>query len=243
MTKLVCPECRHENEPERIYCHECGARLDRSSVTKVAPPQETPEATRKRVQSMFSPGAVRIRHTFFTAAKVALGALVTAATIEMILPPDVPAAKKTVAMASQITLDLQNAVLTHSTAPLQYTDEQVNAYLAQIMKSKAASLSQTPKFERAVVVFDENVCRFSVERSLFGLSCYSTIMARVVPRNGTSAPQTVGGSIGRLPVHPRLLNACAFLFRDVSVALAREKETAAKMSAVTFHPHLVVVTP
>ena len=34
VTKLVCPDCRHENEPERIYCHNCGARLDRSGAYK-----------------------------------------------------------------------------------------------------------------------------------------------------------------------------------------------------------------
>lgn len=33
MTKLVCAECRHENEAERIYCHNCGECLDRSAVS------------------------------------------------------------------------------------------------------------------------------------------------------------------------------------------------------------------
>ena len=30
---LVCPDCQHENEPQRIYCHSCGARLDRSKLS------------------------------------------------------------------------------------------------------------------------------------------------------------------------------------------------------------------
>src|SRR5207248_2542951 len=30
--QLTCPECRRDNEAERIYCHDCGARLDRSAL-------------------------------------------------------------------------------------------------------------------------------------------------------------------------------------------------------------------
>ena len=45
MIKLVCPECQRQNEPERIYCHDCGARLDRSALAKVAPKMEAPEQT------------------------------------------------------------------------------------------------------------------------------------------------------------------------------------------------------
>src|SRR6516225_2034765 len=30
--QLTCPDCQRENEAERIYCHDCGARLDRSAL-------------------------------------------------------------------------------------------------------------------------------------------------------------------------------------------------------------------
>ena len=33
---IICPDCRNENEFERIYCHDCGAKLDRSRVKKEA---------------------------------------------------------------------------------------------------------------------------------------------------------------------------------------------------------------
>jgi len=53
--KLVCPECRRENEPERIYCHDCGARLDRSSLAKEKSKEEDPKATQKRLKAMLDP--------------------------------------------------------------------------------------------------------------------------------------------------------------------------------------------
>ena len=71
MTKLVCPECRHENEPERVYCHSCGAKLDRSAVTVRKEPVKD---TRQRVRKMFDPQRARIRFLFFKTSKLILGA-------------------------------------------------------------------------------------------------------------------------------------------------------------------------
>ena len=47
--KLVCPECRRENEAERIYCHECGARLDRSKMAKIKSKEEDPKDAQRRL--------------------------------------------------------------------------------------------------------------------------------------------------------------------------------------------------
>jgi uncharacterized membrane protein YvbJ len=62
MTAVVCTECRHENESERVYCHGCGARLDRTAVKKA---KEAPEDAQKRVKKMFDPQRERMRALFF----------------------------------------------------------------------------------------------------------------------------------------------------------------------------------
>jgi hypothetical protein len=54
MTKLVCAECRHENEAERIYCHNCGERLDRSAVSAQKKAQD-PQEVHRRLQKMLGP--------------------------------------------------------------------------------------------------------------------------------------------------------------------------------------------
>ena len=33
--RLTCAECKYENEVERVYCHNCGEKLDRSLLPKV----------------------------------------------------------------------------------------------------------------------------------------------------------------------------------------------------------------
>src|SRR2546421_7872951 len=199
MIKLICPECRRENEPERIYCHDCGARLDRTALAKIAPKGENAKETHRRLRTMLDPQRAKMRLLFFKTSKVILGALVTAATVQMVLPPDVPPRPKTGDFPPQINLDLENAALNHNPTPMQYTETQVNAYLASALKSKQA-LSKLLDFERASVKFDETVCSVTAERSLFGFSVFTTTSSKVTLQNGTLIAANNGGSIGRLPV-------------------------------------------
>jgi hypothetical protein len=243
MIKLICPECRRENEPERIYCHDCGARLDRTALAKEAPKGEDVSETRRRLKSMLDPQRAKMRLMFFKVSKIILGALALAAIVQMILPPEVPPRAKTGEFPPQINLDLENAAMSHGAAPMQYTEAQVNAYLGSALKSKKAALSKVLEFERAIVTFDENVCRITAERSLFGFSVFTTTSAQVTLQNGTLTSSNNGGSIGRLPIHPLFMQYADFLFADLWTALDRERKSVAKMNAIEFHPQAVVLTP
>ena len=66
--KLICPECRHENEIERIYCHECGARLDRSKVAKTEAQAEDPKETQRRLRALLDARGARLRYRLNRAA-------------------------------------------------------------------------------------------------------------------------------------------------------------------------------
>ena len=242
MIKLVCPECQRQNEPERIYCHDCGARLDRSSLAKVAPKLEAPEQTQKRLKRLLDPTRARIKHIFFTASKMILGACLMAGLVEMLLPPDVPAPPKEPELL-MISMDIENAISNHSTAPIQYNEGQVNSYLISAMRSKKALLNKVLDFKRTVVKFDENVCRITVERSLFGFSVFTTASYKVSVHNGTLTVASNGGALGRLPVHPMLMAYGGIMFADVFQALDREKKLVTKMGSIEFQPQLVILTP
>jgi hypothetical protein len=241
--KLVCPECRRENEAERIYCHDCGARLDRTALAKIAPKGEDAKDTQRRLKAMLDPQRAKIRHLFFKTSKMILGALATAALIQMLLPPDLPPRAKSGEFPPQINLDIENAILNHQTAPLQYTEAQVNAYLGSALKSKSAALNKYLNFERAVANFDETVCKITAERSLFGYSVYTSTSSKVTVQNGTINATNLGGSIGRLPIHPLLMKYSDVLFADLWGALDRERKSVAKMATIEFHPQAVVLIP
>jgi len=242
LIKLVCPECQRQNEPERIYCHDCGARLDRSSLAKVAPKIEPPEQTQKRLKRLLDPTRARIKHIFFPASKTILGACAVAGLVEMLLPPDVPSPPKEPELL-MISMDIENAISNHSTTPLQYNENQVNSYFISAMRSKKALLNKFLDFKRTMIKFDESACKITVERSLFGFSIFTSASYKVSLRNGTLTVASNGGSFGRLPLHPVLMEYGGVMFADVFQALDREKKLVAKMGSIEFHPQLVVLTP
>jgi hypothetical protein len=243
MIKLICPECRRENEAERIYCHDCGARLDRTALAKEPPKGEDAKETQRRLKNMLDPHGVKMRLMFFKVSKLILGALMAAAIVQMILPPDMPAAPKTGEFPPQIGLDLENAAMNHGQTPLQYTEAQVNAYLGNALKSKKAALSSLMQFERGTVAFDETVCRITAERSLFGFSFFTTTSTKVTLQDGKVIASNNGGKIGRLPIHPLIMKYADPLFADIWTALDRERKSVAKMNAIEFHPQAVVLIP
>ena len=243
MIKLVCPECQRQNEPERIYCHDCGARLDRSALAKVAPKGEDPKQTQRRLKQMLDPGRIKMRLMFFKISKLILGACAAAVLIQMVLPPqDVPERVKNVEL-QQINLDLENAIASHSAAPLQYTEKQVNDFFVSVVKNKRAALSKYLEFERAFANFDEGVCRITAERSLLGVSLFHAISYNVTLQNGALTAAKNGGSIGRMPIHPLIMKYGDVLLADFWAVLDREKKTVSKMGAIEFHPKAVILIP
>jgi hypothetical protein len=241
--KLICPECRRENEAERIYCHDCGARLDRGSLAKIAPKGENAKETQRRLRTLLDPQRAKMRLMFFKISKLVLGAFAAAAVIQMIVPPDAPPRPKSSEFPPQINLDIENAAMNQSSPPLQYTEAQVNAYLASALKSKQAALSKLLQFERAFVNFDESVCRVTAQRSLFGLSVFTTTSSKVTLENGKLKASNNGGKIGRLQIHPLLMKYAEPIFGDLWAALDRERKAVAKMNAIEFHPQAVVLIP
>ena len=144
---------------------------------------------------------------------------------------------------TQINLDLENAAMNQSSAPLQYSDEQVNAYLASTLKGKQAALSKYLKFERAIVAFEEGYSRFTIERSLYGFSLFTTASYAATIQDGNIVTTNRGLRIGRMPIHPALMQYGGILFDDFRAALERERKSIAKLASMEFHPHQVILTP
>lgn len=240
MTKLICPECRHENESERIYCHSCGARLDRASAGLR---KDDPQETHRRVKKLFDPQRAKFRLLFFTVSKLVLGACALAAVIQMILPPDVPPPVKTEMLGSQIRLDLESLTTRHQPPQLQYTEDQVNAYLGYALRPKQSSLNKPLLFfKRALVGFGEGSCAVTAERSFFGCSVYTSCTYAPAVTQGKLVVSNKGGRIGRLSIHPQVTQFMGVLFSDVWSALDREKKLVAKLGAIEFHDKNVVLT-
>ena len=241
--KLVCPECRRENEPERIYCHDCGARLDRTGLAKEKSAEEDPKDTQRRLRGFFDGRRMLMRKRFFEGSKFILGALLLAALVQMFRLPDLPQAPTAPTLPAQISMDLENAAADPRLGPLHYTGEQINAYLAYTLKSKQAALSKYLNFERAVVGFGENHAWVTAQRSLFGYPVSTTAIFSIQVRDGTVATKSLGGRIGRLPVHPWLMQYAGFLFADLRGVLERERKAISKLGGVELRENSVSFLP
>ncbi len=246
MSQLVCPECRHGNEPERVYCHNCGAKLNRPPTSAIPGKTDDVEtvAERERLRRMIDQRGARTRRLIFNIAKLILGACLAAAVVQMFLPPDLPAGGKDLELGPQIGLDLENAIMQHRGAQLTYQQDQVNSYLATALKRKKTSILDKPmlEFRRGVAQFDEGIFHMTAERSIFGLSLYTSVFYQANVQDGKIAGTCEGGMIGRMPIHPLLMRYAGFLFSDVWKALAQDEKQVAKLRAIEFHPKTVTLT-
>jgi len=244
MIKLLCPECQRENEAERIYCHECGGRLDRSALAKEKSKEEDPIATQRRLRSMLDPQRAKLRQRFFLFARIFLAAVFAAVIVQMLRPPDLPPKAKSPMLPAQINLDLENLAMDPRLGPLRYSEDQLNAYLGYSLRTKQAALSKYYlQFERVVVDLESGYCDVAVERSLFGFPVVTTGSYAAAIQNGNVTATNRGGYLGRMPIHPALMKAASFLFADVRAALERERKSLTKLGSIEFQPQMVIIAP
>ncbi len=244
MTKLVCADCRHENEPERIYCHNCGARLERSALLKEkVTADESGAQARAHLKEMFRPGRGSSKRLAIKFLKILCGAACLAAIVQLILAPDLPPQPNEVVFAPMINMDLASALENHQPAQLTYSEEQVNSYLAaSVRRSTSPAKEGFFPLARIVVRFEEGVCVINIERQIFGLSIYAGSSDRVAVEGGKIASANVGGYVGRMPIHPMLMKAAdALLFAKTWETLARERKDVAKLAGIEFHPQSVTL--
>jgi len=242
--QLTCPECRRDNEAERIYCHDCGARLDRSALAnRKAAKAETPEDLHKRMRGMFSQRRIKAKLFLIKTVKVILAASVAAALLEILIPPDVPPVVKSETLPPQINLSLEDLTESKQPKALQFSEDDVNAYLANVMKHKKEKLNHPLlAFERAMLGFSEGNCRVTIERSIFGYSIFSSGDYDVQITNGKIVATPKSAAIGRMPIHPSALPYTGFLFSDAASVMDREHKLLNKLGSVRLHEKVVEVS-
>lgn len=243
MTKLICPDCRHENEPERIYCHNCGGRLDRSAIRKEkAEAGESSEMAQARLKQMFDPARGRNKAIAVKLGKVIGGALLAAVLVELLLPPDLPPDVKSQSLAPMISMDLLSAIESHQPPQLVYSQQQVNDYLASsIHRSNSPAKEGYLPIHRLFAQFDEGLFRIDAAYSFFGLPLHNSGLYRVQIDQGKMVANCAGGYIGRMPIHPLLMRGLGFLLDKTWTALDREKKQISQLAGIEFHPQSVTL--
>ncbi len=243
-TTLVCKQCNFENEPERVYCHNCGAKLDRSLLPPEATKRADPVVVQERVRKLVSPRRGASTRWFRNLVLSAAAAAFLALLLVMAEPPDdIPAEVSKDALMSAPTIkdDMEGLVAQQAAGHLVYSEDQVNAYLQSTIHSKPnGATGFTPlKFERSYVRFDEGVVRITYVQSVFGFPLYATTVDTVAIQNGQLVAQPVAGSFGRVKIAPKLMPYFGRVFGPLWKVLDREKNLVGKLDAVTFRKKAV----
>ena len=228
---LPCEQCGYLNEPERVYCHNCGAKLDRSLLPKVEEKKlEKPEQARKRIEKMTNPQSGWIMREIFMIFKTAFwGAVVAILILLFRAPDDVPETKKG-GSDRLISSDMMEALESPAPRPLSFSEDDVNQYLKQMLKPKPGSYGV--EFSRAFVRLRPGEMRITSENSVWGFPMYAAADFNLEVKDGKFQATIVGGHFGRLSIDPQLMRYSDAIFGDLWGSLKRERGQMDKMASV-----------
>jgi hypothetical protein len=161
-------------------------------------------------------------------------ALVVALLIQILRQPDgVPPVQKGV-LPRMIGSDLADAVESPQPRRLNLNQDEINAFLkGSIHEAKDSSfLGGIIEFKRAYVILTPGVCHIGMEKSLWGWPLYLGTDYKLEVQNGTFIPTNIGGNLGRLAIHPLIMQGCEYLFRGLWAALHREEQHMHELQSV-----------
>jgi hypothetical protein len=235
---ITCKQCNFANEPERVYCHNCGAKLDRSLLPKepAKAGKEASDKSRKRVQKLTKPNSGFFAMWHKTALNTVASALTVAALIQMARPPaGVPPiyTKDQLLDAPQIPQDIEDLQMSPTAQTRQLTEPMINMYLANAIKTTGDTSADYFQFNRAFANLNKDSIRITAQESAFGYPIYAGSTYKLAIAGGKLVATNVGGNVGRLPVHPMIMEYCASAFDNLWAALQHEKTLLDGMQSVS----------
>lgn len=246
--RLACSSCGYENEIERVYCHNCGKKLDKSGIP-LGGKAESAKAVAKRVRKATSPN-----RGFFVGWHKSLAAslfwsVVVAGLLLAIRPPEdlpevIPAAEK----GEYINLGDVLFNLKQSRVPrtISIRETDANRYLQNVIKpAKTGIIEEEIKFHRPFVHFYEGAVEVGVHNSFFDYPLYVSALYGFETVDGKVTAKCLGGHIGKLPIHPLVMEHADVIFSSLWAALKNERKNVFEMSGIkaTNRELLVTFTP
>ena len=232
--KLTCGQCGYANEPERVYCHNCGSKLDRSVLPKEEGKKrdESPETARKRISKMTNPSSTSVGRELFTFVKVVASAAACAALLLTALKPDGVPETKSDLLPRMISMELADTLAIPAPRSITFTEADVNAHLLKTVKAKEGTVPGV-EFKRMFVNFlGGDLLRVGTEQSLWGYPVYSGMQFKLSVAGGKLGAECVGGNFGRLSVHPAIMKYADFAFQKLWTALKRDRDQMDRMQSV-----------
>jgi len=232
---LPCEQCGYNNEPERVYCHNCGSKLDRSLLPKAAETaQEHPDKVKKRIAKMTNPKSGSFGREVKTLIKVAFfSALLACILLAIQKPADLPELKKTDDIR-MVSSDMMEAVNSPTPVRLSLSDDDINHYMKQrVFRDRKPTAIPGVDVSQVYVACVPGVIRIYSQQNSFGFDTYSRIDYKLEVKDGKLIPTIVGGAFGKLNLDPILMQYGDWAFGTVWDSLSRERKQMDRMLSVS----------
>ncbi|MBU3665124.1 MAG: zinc ribbon domain-containing protein [Chthoniobacterales bacterium] len=233
---LSCANCGYDNDPTRVYCHNCGLRLERGSApfappTGFSPPGEV-EQKKRRQRARLAWGK------YFAAfcRLVILAGLAAAAVLAFLPPADLPAPlAPDDACASRITSLIADSASADGKRSFAVPSSELVTSFVTLVKFRPASGLLHPK--RVYAVPGEGDVRVGIEASLsVGPRIY--FEGVYAPEEDAAGMRLVARSfsIGRLPLPSAAGMIASRQFSGLGAALSVPLSQLSRASEVRITP-------
>lgn len=241
MSAIKCGACGHENDETRVFCQNCGARLERpagAAAPKISGPTKVPTGPQKIQRQGMGPVGFLFWVLRRLLSSAILGALI-AMLIQMARAPEgIPPAKPgNEAAARQLFETIQTFAENIYPRSLDVTQDQINNYLAARIlpaKDQAQGMNFRAEFQRAFVVIGTGQADLFIEQKFLGYPVYLYLTA--VPGAPGEPLRYSGGGVGRIRLHEKLVPLLERVINPVITSATDVSPLVGKATGVAFVP-------
>ncbi len=241
---LICSGCKHQNEQERVYCHNCGEKLDRTVLPKVEEEKdyEKPEQTQKRVKKMMDPRRGWLRRDAKIFVQIVVFAAVVAVLFLFLQTPDfVPPLKPDELPLRYAQDEWREAISGRTAKSVTLTDSQINYDLARMIKLSESSIPGF-KFDRSFVHCEPGIITITAQYSQWDFPMYGSVSYHPVVKNGVFSAQVVGVHFGRLGVDPKAKAVGELALASVFKAFVEDAKQLNRLAEVVVGEGIITFT-
>lgn len=239
---LRCTACGYENEAQRVYCHNCGTKLDRRLLPREMQTGPDNAKVEQHIKKITDPrrGILKARVTN-TLKSVGIAAGLALLLTIFRMPDDMPAriSDDDAATAPLISDEVQTATNQNVTKRLAYTQAQANAYLQSAYRSRETGIPFL-RFDRTMVIFEEGAVEVAVQLNLTSYvpTSFST-RNQVVLRDGRIDNKVIGGRIGRLSIPGPVMSLLSPAFGPLWKLIDQDRKGVARLQSITFRQTII----
>jgi hypothetical protein len=239
---LKCQKCGYDNELGRIFCHQCGSKLDLEQIKPAS-------RGGKKLRPKGSPGIGRVLLRVFEIGAVVLIVWAVVLLVQVPVAPHVVTTEQDASSAERKRFALERLIDQGKEASIQVSAAELNAFLSKFgfEKAEGKGVKITPRSlqvrlganEVTVIVTGELAMGDSLKKNFY-LSCTGIPAVE----GGHFVFKPVAAAVGALPIHPQIMESTGFIQNYLSELfhnLSEERKLLDKLTAISVNKERVLL--